>query len=125
MALIVLQRPTVRGAWVFPIVSSSSACRGTFGLFCGKQTHSSLLLTTREHLWRSWKRCLAGSLGYRQPGVPPLYCPPENAALSYRRGPLSYWLVLWRSLLRIPSVAELWDDERDTERKPISERIHT
>src|SRR4029077_11139562 len=115
MALIVLQRPTVRGAWVFPIALSSSACRGTFGLFCGKQTHSSLLLTMREHLWCSRRRCLAGSLGYRHPGAPPLCCPAENAALSYRRAPLSYWLALWRSFLRIPSVSGLWGDERDTE----------
>src|SRR6266404_269318 len=97
MVVIVLQRPTVLGAWVSPIASNSSACRGTFVLFCGRQTHSSLPLTTKGHHWCSWKQWLAGSLGFRPPGGLPLRCHRESAALLFHREPLVSWLMLWLS----------------------------
>src|SRR5258706_15053099 len=104
MVVIVLQRPIVLGAWVSPIGSNSSACRGTFVLFCGRQTRSSLLLTTKGHHWCSWKQWLAGSLGVRPPGGLPLRCHRERAALSLHPEALVSWLMVLLGWLRIPNV---------------------
>src|ERR1700722_17667188 len=125
MALIVLRPPTALGAWVFPTASNLSACRRTFGRFCGKQTHSSWPLTTRERHWCSWKQWLVGSRGFPRPGALRLCCPPESAVLLYRPGPRISWRLLWRISSKTRSVGWLWAGERDTERKPISERRHT